>query len=148
MKKLRINRKTWNRNRIFNALSSLRDNKGKMCCLGFYGLQICKLKVCDILNQTSPYCVITNVLDNQTNLDNYTHRLKKLLKKSYEDSGYYNNDVCENLMAINDVDLNTKFMYRFKNGKSSYKEIKSEKHRESLIIKEFNKIDVEVNFYN
>jgi len=88
MKKLVIDRKRWNRGR---GGSSLLNNQGKMCCLGFLAKSFGHSEE-DILNVTIPSGI------ENANLNKW----HGLLQKSSVESQNCVTNTCNHLMEIND----------------------------------------------
>lgn len=135
MKKLTIDRKRWLRGEGSEVSALLRKNDGKMCCIGFYALQVgyTPTDIEDI--QTPPSLSQQGAELKPDMLRLVTEQLNYQLKKPYH-TRYLANEVCADLMEIND---------RVDNGLDG---AFPEEEREERIRKLFAKIDVEVEFIN
>lgn len=128
LKKLVITRSKWFRGKMDGRSSllidpedsySITENVGKMCCLGFYGRQICGLNLKDLRGQGTPEDVKKWPSDDP------------LVIKPTSQQGYpytLDSTICHEMVKTND---NKKI---------------TEKQREARLTKLFKKIGVNVTF--
>ena len=149
IKELIINRAKWLLPNTSNEDSCLLADDGKMCCLGMFAKQS-GLKPKLIAEAASLSHLADSTARTAASFTRFSDKFGLFLCDTSaiaNNSGYSDSVVGKNLMAINDCGVGLNFNYCYKNGIKLHI-LKSQKHREELLTKEFAKVGVAVSFIN
>jgi len=94
-----------------------------------------------LCEQSTPY----DYVDEYLKVAPRTRIKAETVFKYLLDAGY-NNFICKTLMSINDTPIGHYYTRYHKNEKEMKSKLKTQKHKEQLITKEFAKIGVKVTF--
>lgn len=125
-----VKRSEWGRG--INASESylLNSETNKMCCLGFFGLQVCNLEKKDILNKKTLCTLPIYLHDN--------------VPAGFIKGPLLPTKIAEDIMMVNDCKLNTIYMLESKGLKEII--IETEEQREALLKELFAEIGYEIEF--